>query len=248
MDVSKMEKITSNDEFEIFRDIKIETSFYLKLIKRNEPLLNSLIRTHIILGASIIDNYQTLHFRISKLLSFQEYQESLYIKNGTKKFPYEIACYMSYFLVKQLNYLISYEEKCFYELNPQYIIVLDDTKFIYLSSSHLSDMIQRNIIITRPFTLKNNKFNIDFISPEFAKIKQLPSEVHFKTIFYSLAYILIFSLTNDYEILNDMLTFDPVITNEIIENALKPIKDTKLYWLIKRCLERDPEKRILMLI
>jgi hypothetical protein len=63
-----------------------------------------------------------------------------------------------------------------------------------------------------------------------------------------LAYLLIFALTNDYEILNDILTFNPVITNEVIENVLKPIKDTKLYWLIKRCLERDPEKRILMLI
>ena len=212
----------------------------------NSPLINSLIRTHIILGASVIDNYQTLHFKAYSLESYEEYKESLYKNNGTKCFPYNIALKMSYYLSKQLNYLICHEEKCFYELNTQYIMVIDESKFIYLSNSHLLELDQQNLQIMRPFVLKNTEQNIDFVSPELLQIKELPYKLHFKTIFYSLACLLVYSLTNEQ--INNITNSECITNTQEIEELLKPIKETKLYWLIKRCLEREPEKRILVLV
>jgi len=240
MNFSKMTNLLSNDEFEILKDTKNDTSFYIRLRKPNSSLLTSLTRTHIILGATIIDNYQTLHLKASTFESYTDYKETLYKNNGSKRFPYITALKMSYYLAKQLNYLITEEEKCFYEFNPKYIMVIDETKFIYLSNSHLLELDENNIQIMRPFVLKNTEENVDFVSHEFLKIKELPYKLHYKTIFYSLGYLLIYSLTN--EVINN------ITNDEEIEELLKPIKETKLYWLIKRCLEREPEKRILLLV
>lgn len=240
MNFSKMTKLISNDEYDVFKDPKIDTSFYITLKKPNPSLLNSLIRTHIILGSSIIDNYQTLHFKASSLESYEKYKDTLYTNNGTKKFPYRTLLTLVYFLSRQLRYLITVEEKCFYEFNPHYIMVIDETKFIYLSGSHLLEMDENHIQIIRPFILNNEENNIDFVSPELRKIKEIPSNLHFKTIFYSMACLIIFSLTN--EIIN-------IETNiEEMEEKLTSIKETKLYWLIKRCLDIEAEKRVLLLV
>lgn len=240
MNFSKMTNLLTNDEFEISKDPKNDTSFYIRLRKPNSSLLTSLTRTYIILGATIIDNYQTLHFKASSFESYEEHKNTLYKLNGSKSFPYTISLKMTYYMAKQLNYLITEEEKCFYEFNPKYIMVIDGSKFIYLSNSHLLELEENHIQIMRPFVLNNTEGNIDFVSPEFLEIKELPYKLHYKTIFYSLGYLLIYSLTNE------------LITNttniEEIEKLLKPIKETKLYWLIKRCLEREAEKRILLLV
>lgn len=240
MNFSKMTKLISNNEYDVFKDPKIDTSFYISLKKSNASLLNSLVRTHIILGSSIIDNYQTLHFKAASLESYEKYKDTLYANNGTKKFPYKTLLKMVYFLSKQLKYLITSEEKCFYEFNPEYIMVIDETKFIYLSGSHLLEMDENHIQIIRPFILNNEKNNIDFVSPELRKIKEIPSNLHFKTIFYSMACLIIFSLTN--EIINTDTNIDEM------EEKLTSIKETKLYWLIKRCLDIEPEKRVLLLV
>jgi hypothetical protein len=241
MDLTKMIKINSNNEYELLKDPKYDTSFYIKLNKLDPSLLKSLMRARIILGGSVIDNDQTLHFKAFTVESYEQYQTTLQKKNGTKRFPYDITLRMAYFLAKQLKYLITLEEKCFYEFNPENIIVLDESRFAYISSTHLLELDETNMQIMRPFTIKNTKLNIDFVSPEFAKIRELPSQIHFKTIFYSLARLLMFSLTNENE-------FETIPANEEIERLLKPIRETKLYWLIKRCLDEDPEKRMLLLV
>lgn len=243
MEPTKMTKIISNNEYELLKDPKFDTSFYIKLNKPNVSLLNSLMRTRIILGSSIIDNNKTLHFKAYTVESYEQYQGALQKKNGTKRFPYEIALRLAYYLAKQLKYLLIEEDKCFYEFNPENILVLDESKFVYLSDSHLLELDENSmkIQIARPFTIRNININIDFVSPEFAKIRELPSQIHFKTIFYSLGRLLMFSLTNENEI-------ERIHTDEEIEILLKPVKETKLYWLIKRCLDDDPEKRMLLLV
>ena len=77
-----------------------------------------------------------------------------------------------------------------------------------------------------------------FMSPELhhhlnaAATMPLPVQVHFKTIFYSAAQLFIYFLLNvDH------------IPEDDDDAYLNPIKFTKLYWFLLRCLHRVPEER-----
>lgn len=74
-----------------------------------------------------------------------------------------------------------------------------------------------------------------FMSPELhhhLKTASMPLQVHFKTIFYSAAQLFIYFLLNVDQIPEDD------------DHAyLNPIKSTKLYWFILRCLNPVPEDR-----
>ena len=75
-----------------------------------------------------------------------------------------------------------------------------------------------------------------FMSPELhhrlnAAAATMPLQVHFKTIFHSAAQLFIYFLLNDHIPDDD----DPAYLN--------PIKYTKLYWFLLRCLNSVPEKR-----
>lgn len=60
-----------------------------------------------------------------------------------------------------------------------------------------------------------------------------PLQVHFKTIFYSAAQLIVYFLLNVDRIPDD--TADPEFMN--------PIKNTKLYWFLLRCLTPMPAER-----
>jgi hypothetical protein len=200
------------------------------------------MRTHILLGSSISDNYDSLSFKASSIKTYPEYMLYLRETNGSTNIPYIMAVRMAYFLAKQTDYLIKKEDKSFCQFNLQNIIVIDESKFAYLGYEHLFDLDDEYLVISRPFTIKNIDFNIDFISSEYANIREIPYNIHFKTIFYSLGRLLLYALSNE----NSAASL--VVDNQEIENWLKPIHETKLYWLIKRCLEDDPKNRCLVLV
>jgi len=98
------------------------------------------------------------------------------------------------------------------------------------------------IQISCPFTA--NDF---YVSPELLNINKLPSYVHYKTSYFSLACLIIYSLSSNdkfyKEYLNDKQP-DRII--EILNNH--PIKNTKMYWLLSRCLVEDPKNRSILFI
>lgn len=239
-----MKEFIKNTNFSIFRDTNYSTLFQIKIPSRNlaTPLFHSLMRTNIILGASISDNYDLLSFKASSIKTYHEYMLYLRETNGSTKIPYIMAIRMVYFLAKQVDYLIKKEDKSFCEFNLQNIIVIDESKFVYLGGEHLFDLDEEYLVISRPFTIRNIGFDIDFVSSEYANIREIPYNIHFKTIFYSLGRLLLYVLSNE----NSAASL--VVDNQDIENWLKPIYETKLYWLIKRCLEDDPKKRCLVLV
>ena len=74
-----------------------------------------------------------------------------------------------------------------------------------------------------------------FFSPELDK-KVLPAIVSYKTAYYSLGALIIYCL------------FGSDIKNKNIDEILLPIKYSKLYWFLKRCLDENPKNRYLIYV
>jgi hypothetical protein len=230
-----MALVLVNDNFQISKDPRKATLFTIDFPIRSESLINSLIMTKQICGSTVSDDYKSIAFNASSIKSFSKYQNELYKIQGTKNMSYENTMILVSCLTKQNHYLIMKESKTFYLYDQTNIIVVDDSKFIYLSNDHLMDIKGDCIQVNRPFSC------IGFVSPEIIKINSIPSEVNYKIIYYSLAALAVYCL------------FNINITNtdiDLIElnNILLPIKGTKLYWLLIRCLDNDVKRRVILYV
>ena len=151
---------------------------------------------------------------------------------------------MIYYLSTQLKYLINNEHKCFYRYNPDNILVIDESKFVYLSIEDLlkiepeTENIEINTVISFDW----------FVSPEILKITSIPETVHYKTIYYSLGALIIYSLysINILDIRNDHIEEDQEDQIDQIDQIIVTIKGTKLYYFLKRCLNKTIENRSLL--
>ena len=257
-----MKEIIINNEFNIYRDTKKETLYKIKFTNQSYSLLRSIIKTNIIIGSTITEDYKSLIFQAISVKTLTQYQ--VYLKNTHSSLDIEKVLKMIYYLTTQLKYLINNENKCFYRYNPDNILVIDETKFIYLSNDDLlkteteTKHIQFNTIFSREW----------FISPEILKINTIPEIVNYKTIYYSLGALIIYCLysinifeldqyENKYENQEldqenqeldqelDQENQDQELEKEI-EQIIITIKGTKLYYFIKRCLNKTIEKRTLI--
>jgi hypothetical protein len=102
---------------------------------------------------------------------------------------------------------------------------------MYLSLNHLKKIDEKTELIqfTAPFDRDG------FVSPELLKIKSVPITINYRTIYYSLGLLVIDCLFDYKE--ND------IINN--LEEIMGPIKETKLFYLVKRCLDEEPTNRVI---
>jgi len=201
----------------------------------NDSLLNSITKTNIIKGSTITDDYKSITFQALSVKTLPQYLSYLKNTQNNNTFDIKNSLKMIFYLSNQLKYLINNEEKCFYRYNPNKILIIDETKFMYLSNEDLLKIEPetKNIEI-------NTVISLDwFVSPEILKITSIPERVHYKTIYYSLGALIIYSLysINILDIRND-------ISNEI--EQIEQIKGTKLYYFLKRCLNKTVENRSLL--
>jgi serine/threonine protein kinase len=132
--------------------------------------------------------------------------------------------------------------------NPENIIVFDNNKFAYISSEHLFKMNNGFISVTYPFTKTDF-----FMSPEILSIKELPHNICYKSSYYSLGCLIIYSLTtnNEFNIeFNNEFNNDNEHDANNIEKIMDSlsIKGTKLFGLLKRCFLKEPIKRSIIFI
>jgi hypothetical protein len=222
-----MTEVLSTDEFSIYKNEKDNTLFTIEFTISSQSLINSMIKTKQIIGSSINDDYTSLTIRASSIKSFKRFLSK------RENITYDNTLKIIWDLTKQLHYLITIEHECFYEFIIENIIVIDDYKFIYISNEDLLKLSKSNKIqFTKPFNREG------FISPEVFKINNIPSELNYKTIYYSLAVLAVYFL------------FDKNINNNDLSNEenLKPIEGTKLFGLLIRCLYEDPERRTIIYI
>ena len=238
-------------------DVKIRVDdltgiFRIEFAHPSPSLIRSLVKTKLIQGATSTSDYKTIQFKATSVKSFAQFQSDLKAATGASNLPISIAAHMTGCLTQQLKYLISTESRTILGYAATNVIVINDKKFAYLGSEFVSEIkpidpdqdnnLDNRTQICYPFSPTDF-----FISPELLKITELPSYVHYKTAYFSMACLIIYALLNNTDFYTEYLQHRQ--SDKIIA-ALHPhpINETKLYWLLSRCLLEDPERRSILLI
>ena len=236
-----MSVVYLNDYLKIVEEknkiFKIEFSY------PNAVLINSLIKPRLIKGGTITSDYKILKFKADSVKSLLQFQEENEKKIGKKNLRIEDIALLISSLSNQLNYLISKESHTIIGYNPENIIVINDKTFINLSSELISKVEDNLVLISYPFSKEDF-----YISPELLNLNELPSYVDYKTGYFSLGCLILYALLSDNDFYNKYLKEESNEINiELILN-LHPIKNTKLYWLLSRCLIKESKDRSILLI
>jgi hypothetical protein len=208
-------------------------------------LINSLIKTRIINGCSTDEYYKSITFKAVSIKKLNEYIEEKKSTRGKRNLLIKEIANMINTLSRQLNYLIEKESKTILGYNTNDIIVINDEKFVFLGVELISKINSEDkemSMISYPFSTKDF-----FVSPELLKIHTIPSLFHFKSCYFSFACLIIFSLLGDNEFYTDYLNHrNTKRIIDVLDNH--HIKNTRIYWLLSRCLCEDPKDRSIILI
>jgi len=208
-------------------------------------LINSLIKTRIIQGGSTDETYKSIIFKAKSVKSLEEFKKEKMKSKGKKNFLVSDVANMVRSLSIQLNYLIEMEFQTIIGYNPADIIVINDEKFAFLGSELLANInVEDNEMATISCPFSTNDF---FVSPELLKITEIPSKIHYKTSYFSLGILLIYVLLADDDFYMDYLKHKH--SEKMLESLNShPVKNTRIYWLLSRCLVEEPKNRSIILI
>jgi len=235
-------EVIKSENYEIY---KLENSIYkISFHSTAYSLVNSLVRSRLIMGSSTDENYKTITFKAESVKTFCQYMHDYAVRTGKKALLVSDAARMIRSLVHQLSYLLEKDSSTIIGYNPEELIVINDEKFAFLGSELVAnfDADTEYAIISYPFSSKDF-----FFSPEIIRIKEIPAYVHYKTSYFSLACLIIYAVLGDNEFYTEYLRHKQ--TEKIIEYLDNhPIKQTKIYWLLSRCLVEEPNNRSIILI
>ena len=243
-----MVEVYSNDSLKIIQDKNNKTMFKIEFNYPCPALIRSLTKTHIIQG-TITDDYTTLRFKALSVKFFPKFIEEQNKVRGSKPLSINLAASMISNLSAQLSHLITKESQTIIGYAPENIIVINAQTFAFLDSELVAEIDpvgKEMATISCPF-----KVTDFFASPEILKIKELPSYVHYKTSYFSLGCLLLYALTEGRLEGEDFYKeYLKELKCEKIHEYLTRLhfKNTKLYWLLSRCLVEEPKKRSILFI
>jgi len=207
-----------------------EFTYNLKIYKNNKILYKVIKK---ILHTTIYDeDTDSIFFSADKVNSLQQFLFNIH----NSKIPQNIWLTMIDELTKQILYL-KQKSYGFFGFNISDILVINGNTFIYCSGENLLKLAQDNFIFYSPIDLPY------FGNPELYELTKLPHNINYKCSFYSLGVLFIFCFLNEY-----LLVGNVIKSQEEIETILTPIKNTKIYWFLKRCVHPFIHKRSLLLI
>ena len=217
-----------------YQIINEQNKYSILLENSNESLIKSITKTKIILGPTITNNYTVIIFNANNIQTWKEYYK-------VGQVSYNIFMRLIYYLSIQLKYLIETCNKAFIGYSPEHIIVINNERFIYLHVNQLHSIHNECINITYPFSPGDF-----YMSPEHMSIREIPANIQYKACYYSLACFIIHGYSNQKQDVNNMNNNIKNNINHKLE--LLPIKDTKLYYLLKRCISEDIKNRCILYI
>jgi len=235
-------EIIKTDNYKIY---KFNNSMYkIQFRYQSYAIVSSLVRSRLIAGSSTDETYKSITFKAESVKSLKQYLQDYAVRIGKKSLLFSDAAKMIQSLVMQLNYMLENTNSTIIGYMPENIIVINDEKFAFLDSELVSefDVDTEQIMISCPYSPKDF-----FFSPEILSIKELPAYIHYKTSYFSLACLIINVILGDDEFYREYLRYKQ-ITRIIDELNNHPIKHTKIYWLLSRCLVEDPKNRSIIFI
>lgn len=232
-----MVSIYSSNHFKIIQSDKNPHLYCIEFSYPSQILCNSLVKTKLLKGATITDDYKQIIF---KAYSVQMYN-TIDVKNRTN-----FAATLADNLTIQLKYMAREYGVAFCGYNAENIIVIDDTKAAFLDDDLLVDIEENDtIMISKPFMVSDF-----FFSPEMKGVVKLPARVHYKTAYFSFGLLLLHALlvqeTFDEFYQEYLSGSEDLVIQKYLD--ICAIRETKLYWLICRCLVQEPEKRSILFI
>lgn len=210
-----------------------EFTYDLKINGEYSNFLYSTIRK-IIKTAHVDHDTNSLIITSEKIIPYKAFL----LQQTNKRLTHKTCVKFLDDLTKQILYLKQLG-MAFYGFDIDDILVVYDT-FIFCSTQHLLPLEtnnKTNIVLTTIIKMPY------FSNPELYKLTSLPEEINYKSCYYSLGVLIVFSLLNNY-----LLVGNEIKTSEEIDKIIQPLYNTKIYWFIKRCLEPDVHKRKLLLI
>ena len=197
------------------------------------PLYSSIIKSHLLTSAFHDPRKNSMFFTAANVQPLSDY-----LKTRTNNRMSERECAkLIYNLTTQIQYL---EENNYvlYGYNLNDILVINEQTFIVANAQYILPLEPetKSIVfyspIIKPF----------FSNPELLELTNLPSSIYYKSSYYSLGVLVAFCL------LNKNLIQNGPVTDKELEIILNPIKYSKVYWFIKRCLNKRYEQRVLLFI
>jgi hypothetical protein len=235
--------ILEKDNLKISKDD--DSIFKIEFKSSEYSLINSLIKTRIIKGGSTDEKYKIITFNANTVKTLEDFRNEKNISQGRKKLSIPDVSKMIHTLSIQLKYLLECENRTIIGYNEEDIIVINDKNFAFLSSELVADIDSEGTemaIISCPFS--SNEF---FFSPEMLKITEIPSKIHYKTAYFSLGVLLVYMLLEDDDFYKDYLKHK--CSEKILECLNSdPIKNTRIYWFLSRCLVEEAKNRSIILI
>lgn len=203
----------------------------IEIVKQvNKYLILSKIKNtsfkHLLNPLNINYNYVSENEIILNIKSFQTLNQ--FLKKHTSLLSYEIIEKIILNLIEQINNLEK-NKKTISFIDPNDIVVLDKKFFLFIN-------------LNKIFPIRENHFNLKkiykknkFMPPEIYNNQTLPKLFLKSACYYSVG------------LLSFMLFFGHIEIKNILTHLL-PIYQTKIYFFILRCLNKDPQKRFMLLI
>ena len=182
------------------------------------------------------EQYTKAKFHATSVMRFTEFKQENQITMSTIERLIEN-------LTNQIDYLSKEYNHTFYRINPNDILVIDFSQFLYISSDDLMPLTKSTTNPESPIIIFTMPFCKDYyISPEIKEITSLPSKINAKTIYYSLGSFIIDLIYILFSIKERKTTTTTTTT------IPTQIKYTKLYWFLHKATMPNPKDRHLLFI